>query len=287
MFTTNPYIKYSEVKKHIKRFTLADLFTFPCSNPINFGAYNNIQGIFINVNNLLERLPAKQKRLVLALHAKFVSVVPNMVKACIDISQLHDTLHEITSYFKQHYTHANKNVPHFSSIDLALLKDQTTGLMAIDFEMFEHKQSILLEVGITEMINGNIETEHYVFSDNLKYKNGCYVPDYRDHFLFGITKYKTFDEIQNVLDDVITRSAICIGHSVETERKILQHSFGINVNHLRFVDTLGMYCFIHQHPNQIGLAKCLAQYNIPNEYHHNGGNDSHRTMMLYQQLLQQ
>lgn len=158
-------------------------------------------------------------------------------------------------------------------------------VLSIDFEMFEHEQSIILELGIAYGTKDQCaEVHHLIVEEHLKYKNGRYVPDHRDKFLFGDSTVVSMSKMKEILQQYISKSSILIAHGVDTELNFCKQ-FDISLNHICSIDTAVWFKHVHQTKSPLGLANCLKHYQIENDYHHNGGNDAVRTLQLAQQLV--
>ena len=161
-------------------------------------------------------------------------------------------------------------------------------ILSIDFEMFERKQEIILELGIAYGNNNAcLDVKHLIIKEHLKYKNGRHVPDYRNNFLFGTSDIVSLQEMKNILQDYIVKSSIIVAHGVKTELDFCR-SMSLFMNNIQPIDTGILHQAVHRTGNRVpGLAKCLEHYQIDNQYHHNGGNDAVRTLMLVQKLLRE
>lgn len=158
-------------------------------------------------------------------------------------------------------------------------------VLSIDFEMFECEHSIILELGIAYGTKDQgPEVHHLIVEEHLKYKNGRYVPDHRDKFLFGDSTLVSMGKMKEILQQYISKSSILIAHGVDTELNFCK-KFDMSLNHICSIDTAVWFKHVHHTNRQLGLANCLKHYQIENNYHHNGGNDAVRTLQLAQQLV--
>lgn len=172
---------------------------------------------------------------------------------------------------------------------LALVREYfpTTRMVCIDVEAFEFKQSKLLEIGIAYKDNaGNITAEHLIIADNLKYKNGKYVPNNRDHFLFGQSRTVTLQEAIARVELVLSDADCLVGHSVKDDIDFLRkHLSAIQVPE-KVADTayLGR-CVLEQEKRTPSLGDLMNHYQITCDKLHNAGNDAMVTLMVLSKMV--
>jgi len=104
---------------------------------------------------------------------------------------------------------------------LVFMSKGLTEFTTIDFELFEFDKSKILEFGVTVVSNEASKTEHYIITDNLKYKNEKFVSNERDNFVHGQSKYIPMSELKSTIELYINDNTILVGYGVNLEVKTL------------------------------------------------------------------
>jgi DNA polymerase III alpha subunit (gram-positive type) len=120
-------------------------------------------------------------------------------------------------------------------------------------------------------------------------RNGRYVPDHRDNFLFGKSSIMTLEESLDDLRQAIEQADALVGHSIQSDHKYLA-KFGINLNGSSkstrpVFDTQRLYRHVFHEKNPPKLEKLVRLLNITPKCMHNAGNDAFFTMKAFTGLL--
>lgn len=120
-----------------------------------------------------------------------------------------------------------------------------------------------------------VVTKHFIIQENSHLRNGRYVADNRDWFLFGRSTLASSEEALADLREALQDARALMGHDLRHERQQLA-ALGIQVSRdVEFVDS--MQLFRRAFPGQkCSLLAVLNYYNIPHHNRlHNAGNDAH------------
>ena len=174
----------------------------------------------------------------------------------------------------------------------ALKRKPNALVLAFDPEVYEHDHSIILEISYAmtrlNSAEDDLKTFHYIIKENLGYANGDYVPDNRDHFMFGTSRRMSLRraaaKIQNHIDD----ADFLVAHSAAHDEEFLANC-GVSVSEKRMFDTqvLAM-ALLPDGPPLYSLKRLLTDLEIPfdEDILHNGGNDAYYTMEVFLALTQ-
>ncbi len=159
-------------------------------------------------------------------------------------------------------------------------------LLCIDVEAFEFKQEKIIEVGFCVWHNGNTKHYHYIVKENARYRNKRYVPDNRDHFLFGTTVYLSLEDITKI---VINEAKLCdylVGHSIAGDIEWLSNH-GFNYDSRYFDTAMVGRCVKDFDKRTPGLKELYEHFGGHAEYMHNGGNDAAYTMSVLESMAKE
>lgn len=172
---------------------------------------------------------------------------------------------------------------------LQLIRDyyHSSHIVCIDVEAFEFKQSKLLEIGVAiKDPNGNFSVEHYIITDNEKYKNKKYVPNHREYFLYGQSRRVTLVEAIEQVRSALTNADCLVGHSVKGDIDFIKNHVDDIIVPPKIADTayLGK-CVLDQDKRTPSLGDLMNHYNIQCDRLHNAGNDAMVTLMVLDNMI--
>ncbi|KAI8606391.1 hypothetical protein EDD21DRAFT_233481 [Dissophora ornata] len=163
--------------------------------------------------------------------------------------------------------------------------------ISVDIESYEQDHSKILEIGwsIWDSRVNKFMDKHYAISDYRHLRNGKYVADRRDRFLFGESVWASLkDSIAAFQKDLETAS----GRNEEGVFALIAHDMASDEGYLRKMgvefptgmikfDTLRLNGARAGNHNKTGLGKLLDELDIENYSLHNAGNDAHYTLELF------
>lgn len=161
--------------------------------------------------------------------------------------------------------------------------------ITIDFESYEKDHSYLLEVGWTIYCKEKqqFSDRHYILMENRHLRNGDYVVDRKDRFLFGnsvwVTKSETAEDLQDDLDQF--QPYVLIAHNLKSDLDYLK-KLNVEIQAEDTVDTIELAAHYYDDPHlQTQLGALLDSLDIEHFCLHNAGNDAHYTMELFLKLM--
>ena len=173
----------------------------------------------------------------------------------------------------------------------ALRQAKSHRFVAVDVESWERDHTRVLELGwsVYDSINERYIDEHRAVLEYSHLKNGTYVPNRRDNFLFGTTKWTTLQEATRDLQLDLDRGfpeqpLVLLGHAIKEDLKYLA-SVGVHVPGAAVIyDTGDLYLNPDGSKQKPALSKLLAELKIQAFCLHNAGNDAHYTMEAFLKL---
>ncbi|KAJ1659756.1 hypothetical protein IWQ61_001217 [Dispira simplex] len=168
----------------------------------------------------------------------------------------------------------------------ALLERRTHKVIAIDIECFERDQSYMTELGwsVFDPATGELTSHHDIIKENMRKRNGRYVPDNRDHFLFGRSRLLRGDLVLDEFEAMLDRLTPCIvvGHDIKSDIRLLREQDVELPDDVVLFDTKKLYCCYSDNPqNGRKLSVVLDRLGIPYNRLHNAGNDARFTMEAF------
>ncbi|CAG8564451.1 597_t:CDS:2, partial [Acaulospora colombiana] len=176
-----------------------------------------------------------------------------------------------------------------------MYQDKKYLFVAIDIESYERDHSCILEVGWS-MFNSKTSLfidRHFCATEHKYKRNGKFVADMKDRFIFGKTVWanlKTIaDEIiKDLTENSVKGSVVLVGHDFKMEEKYLE-SMGVKVDQcikpVRIFDTAEMNAARVGKPyERMSLGRILDSLDIENYSLHNAGNDARYTLLLFLEL---
>jgi len=156
-------------------------------------------------------------------------------------------------------------------------------LLCIDVESFEYDHSKIIEIGFCVWHNNHTVYHHYVVAENAKYRNSKFVPDNREHFLFGVTSCISMSDIMVLLINEANKCDYVVGHAVDGDIAWLSnHGY---TNTLNVFDTsLIARCIKDFHKRTPSLKDLIIHFGESPDYLHNGGNDAAYTMSVLKSM---
>ncbi|KAF9287077.1 hypothetical protein BGZ88_008767 [Linnemannia elongata] len=168
--------------------------------------------------------------------------------------------------------------------------------ISVDIESHEHNHDRILEIGWSIWDSGvhKFMDKHYAITDYRHLKNGKFVADRRDRFMFGETVWENLQgsiaAFQQDLEKAVRRNEhgrfVLIAHDMTSDMKYLS-GMGVTFPEgmIQF-DTVEMNAArVGDSNTKTGLGKLLDELEIENYCLHNAGNDAHYTLELFLWLV--
>ncbi|CAO3573830.1 unnamed protein product [Mortierella alpina] len=168
--------------------------------------------------------------------------------------------------------------------------------ISVDIESFEFEHSKILEIGWSIWDSGvhKFIDKHYAISEYRHLKNGKYVADRRDRFMFGETVWaglqNSIAAFQEDLETAAKRNSeglfVLIAHDMASDEGYLR-KMGVEFPRgmIKF-DTVELNgARVGDSNVKTGLGKLLDEVEIENYSLHNAGNDAHYTLDLFLWLV--
>ncbi|KAF9087926.1 hypothetical protein BGX29_000546 [Mortierella sp. GBA35] len=172
------------------------------------------------------------------------------------------------------------------------LQDGGMWFISVDIESHEYNHDKILEIGWSIWDSGvhKFMDKHYAISDYRHLRNGKFVADRRDRFMFGTTVWENLQgsiaAFQQDLEKAVRRNErgrlVLIAHDMSSDMKYLS-GMGVTFPEgmIQF-DTVEMNSARVGDANiKTGLGKLLDEVGIENYCLHNAGNDAHYTLELF------
>ncbi|KAF9119557.1 hypothetical protein BGW39_000225 [Mortierella sp. 14UC] len=174
----------------------------------------------------------------------------------------------------------------------ASLQDGGMWFISVDIESHEYNHDRILEIGWSIWDSGvhKFMDKHYAISDYRHLKNGKFVADRRDRFMFGETVWENLQgsiaAFQQDLEKAARRNEngqfVLIAHDMTSDMKYLSQMGVTFPEGMIQFDTLEMNAARVGDSNcKMGLGKLLDEVDIENYCLHNAGNDAHYTLELF------
>ena len=246
----------------------------------------------VNRKNFRKRIRRRQQQ-----HNQFEDEVLDQSCYIVRHEYIQNYFEKNALKFKQH---PKLNNPHQRDLlRHAMYKVYGRGLILIcvDVETWEQApkgETHILEVGVSiydprgqqHLSTPNVKTYHLVNSDNLKLKNGRYVPNHREYFMWAtlwrmsLLLIKIF--IQGLFDyysGLKQWSSVLVGHGLQNDIKYLRH-MGIEHPFVHTIDTEKLFALSRNKTDKTNLRTALKETMILSGYMHNGANDAYYTLQL-------
>lgn len=192
---------------------------------------------------------------------------------------------------KKHLGNLKEEIKNLQSIINLFEKHQETffnkKVLCFDIEAYEDNQSKLTEFGITSLNNLQINTSHLIIEEHIDLRNGKYVEDNKDNFLFGKSKIISLDNAIKELLLNLNNSDLIIGHGISNDFKYLNKvsNGAIKRENFEVLDSFKLSKALNY--NGLGLKKMLDNLNIEYSCLHNAGNDAHFNVKMVAQFLKE
>ena len=175
-------------------------------------------------------------------------------------------------------------------------------VLSIDLEQYEMDHSKNLEIGIAVASarslgkDGNawVESHHLINADHKCYHNRFYVPDNRQHYVFGESREVINAEIPILATSMIESmlspydKVYFVGHTIGSDQAWMAH-LGIRVaTPMIELDIGRAYRGLispERYIHMVGMERMLVALDIPFEYLHNGGNDAVYNIRALERLV--
>ncbi|GJJ72437.1 hypothetical protein EMPS_04794 [Entomortierella parvispora] len=168
--------------------------------------------------------------------------------------------------------------------------------VSVDIESYEMDHSKILEIGWSIWDSGlNVfQDKHYAVQEYRHLKNGRWVADRRDRFMFGETLWAPLKECAMTFQDDLEKAA---RYNDQGQYALIAHDMGSDEKYLRQMGVKfpkGMIQFDTKDMNaaransahdSTKLETVLDQMDIENYCLHNAGNDAHYTLELFLALI--
>ena len=173
------------------------------------------------------------------------------------------------------------------------LEAQDKMIIFLDVEWYERSKGKVTEIGYTLIENGkHTGTHHIIIEERLNLRNKKFVPDNKDNFNFGDSKFMLLHEALEHLRGVLVHCDVIMGHSVGGDITVLTHALGKKHReriHSMFegktvVDTVHATKRITGH--RMSIQRCLDHFGIEHSHLHNAGNDTHYNWLVANELAQ-
>ncbi|CAG8617597.1 5097_t:CDS:2 [Paraglomus occultum] len=177
--------------------------------------------------------------------------------------------------------------------------------ISVDVESYERDHSCILEVGWSIYDARKDKSDdpeskpyldrHFCATEYRHLKNGKFVPDMKDKYMFGETVWANLnsiaDQLRGDLNETEKGTVVFVGHDTKTDVKYLE-SIGIfverDIEPAGTFDTAEMYAArTGKATERMNLGRTCDEMNIENYCLHNAGNDAHYTLLLFIELCRQ
>ncbi len=157
-------------------------------------------------------------------------------------------------------------------------------LLSIDVEAFERNQKKVTEIGLCVFDGERETTTHIVISENKKHRNGKFVADNRDNFIFGETIELPMSEAIERVKEQLQLCDFLVGHGLRNDIVWLTQIGVKSVTKVPRIDTSVIAKWAFQNKQTIGLENMLKRLGIDYQFLHNAGNDCAFTMQALKTL---
>ena len=200
-----------------------------------------------------------------------------------DFKSYHLDLQSV-EYFKNSIKILKSNFKVLNKLSIDFYKDN---IICFDIEALEEDQNKILEIGWATIKNKELKVEHYIVQEHLDLRNGKFVEDNKDNFLFGKSIILPQKEIVKILKKELDLSDIIIGQGIGNDFKYLSK---IN-NEIKFQDynnkviDNGNNISRLINKNGCSIKKACILFNIEAKYLHNAGNDAFYNLKIIDSII--
>jgi hypothetical protein len=156
--------------------------------------------------------------------------------------------------------------------------------ISLDFEAFERCHQKITEIGISVMDGNECYHRHLIIEENIKLRNGKFVPDNKFNFSFGESEIVTLNEALLTVSGELAISDYLVGSGLGNEIKWLEHNRVLS-NGVKTADTAKLAGAFFKTAQRVGLEKILRHFNIDYRFLHNAANDSAYTMEALNRMV--
>lgn len=166
-------------------------------------------------------------------------------------------------------------------------------LFGVDIEAWERNTEMVTEIGLAiydprlqrQAITPYIETHHIIIQENMRLRNGRYVPDHTDNCMSGVSHILSQEDavevVQYYVDQYFEANMEClfVAHGISGDLKWLVQ-LGVELpDDYSIIDTQQLYARSHTH-NRSSLKNALRDVKQPYAFLHNAANDAYYTVIL-------
>lgn len=156
-------------------------------------------------------------------------------------------------------------------------------LVTIDIENYEHKQTYIMEIGVSIFrLNTEPTTHHFIIDKHVDRHNKKYTAGNKNCFNFGKS------QVTSILDAIaqtkkLIEGSVVLGHgSGGDDKQLARYDLAV-----QSLDTQILRRILTGEPKQLSLKAQLDELNITHSHLHNGGNDAHFTALAVKSLITQ
>lgn len=171
------------------------------------------------------------------------------------------------------------------------------GLLSIYLEQYETNTKIPLEIGLAFALldqPSKIQAHHLVIEEHYELRNGKYVDDQKDHFLFGdselVSEAKLGQRISQILHHFEAQcdGLVVVGHTINSDRKWLREMGITFKDGIEVLDIARAHVHATSHGKfaQVeSMGKMMDQHELSYDCAHNGGNDAVYNLHVLDKML--
>ena len=176
----------------------------------------------------------------------------------------------------------------------------TISRVAIDIEAYENDQQCVLEIGIAvktassrlQEFRNRVRNEHpqppsheyrhLIIREYMHLRNGIFVTDNRDNFLFGTSEIVSLNEAARIVDTICSQASTVIFHAANNDLNWLDSIGVYTPNSPHIIDTQDLARELNA---PLGLERLGRYLGLTTSYLHNAGNDAAYTLKVYFELV--
>jgi DNA polymerase III epsilon subunit-like protein len=163
----------------------------------------------------------------------------------------------------------------------ALTRSPDAVLVAVDVEAWEKDPGRVTEVGVAIFSKGAFRHRHFLVAEHLAMRNGRYVDDNRDHFLFGTSEAWPLAKVAEKVSAELRGADFFIGHDVKGDVAWLRDiGCEIDPRLLDCVIDIQEVAGSRGLGRQRSLQDLAEEFGVGPERLHNGGNDAAFTLQV-------
>jgi len=164
-------------------------------------------------------------------------------------------------------------------------------LLCVDIEAWERCNKFITEIGVSTATVSrgrlcSVRATHFIIKENARRRNGRFVADNRDNFIFGSSRWVSLSDAKRSLVQLLPSSTHVIGHALGGDLAWLSAK-GVVVEKPSF-DTQAIAPALNGGVTEgLSLKKlCVSHCDFSPTYLHNGGNDAFYTLLVFLRMCQ-